>query len=105
MKSLIIIISIALILGILYMIFRVGNLMGIAKGRKADERVGSDNKVHAVLFVLFMISSLALFFWYSFENFDRYQLPIASEHGVKTDSLFWITMAITVIAFVIISIV
>jgi cytochrome c oxidase subunit II len=105
MKSLIIIISIALILGILYMIFRVGNLMGIAKGRKADERVGSDNKVHAVLFVLFMISSLALFFWYSFENFDRYQLPVASEHGVKTDSLFWITMAITVIAFVIISIV
>lgn len=105
MKSLIIIISVALILGILYMIFRVGNLMSIAKGRKSDERVGSDNKVHALLFVVFMVLSLGLFFWYSFENFHRYQLPIASEHGVKTDNLFWITMAITVIAFVIISII
>jgi cytochrome c oxidase subunit 2 len=32
-------------------------------------------------------------------------LPIASVHGKETDRLFWITMAITVIAFVIISII
>jgi cytochrome c oxidase subunit II len=105
MKSLIIIISAALILGILYMIFRVGNLMSIAKGKKVSERVEPDNKIHGFLFIVFMILSLGLFFWYSFENFDRYQLPVASIHGVKTDQLFWITMAITVIAFVIISII
>lgn len=105
MKSLIIIISVALILGILYMIFRVGSLISIAKGRKKEARVSPDNKVHAILFVAFMIVSLVGFFWYSYANFDRYQLPIASEHGVRTDTLFWITMAVTVIAFVIISIV
>jgi len=105
MKSLIIIISVALILGILYLIFRVGNLMSIAKGRPKDARVGPDNKIHAVLFVIFMIVSLVGFFWYSWANFDRYQLPIASEHGARTDALFWITMAVTVIAFVIISII
>jgi cytochrome c oxidase subunit 2 len=105
MNSLIIIISVALILGILYMIFRVGSLISIAKGRKKDARVGPDNKVHAALFVVFMVVSLVGFFWYSYANFDRYQLPIASEHGVRTDTLFWITMAVSVIAFVIISIV
>jgi cytochrome c oxidase subunit II len=105
MTSLIIILSAALILGILYLIFRVGNLMSIAKGRKAHPRVEPDNKIHAMLFVVFMVASLAGFFYYSYVNFDRYQLPVASEHGVRTDGLFWITMAVTVIAFTIISIV
>jgi cytochrome c oxidase subunit II len=105
MKSLIIIISVALILGILYMMFRVGNLIGIAKGRKTDSRVEPDNKIHGMLFVVFMILSLGWFFWYSIKNFHRYQLPIASEHGVRTDTLFWITMGVTVVAFVVISIV
>lgn len=105
MKSLIIIVSVALILGILYLIFRVGSLISIAKGKKADSRVEPDNKIHALLFVVFMIVSLVGFFWYSIENFDRYQLPIASVHGDRTDALFWITMAVSVAAFVIISIV
>lgn len=105
MKSLIIIISVALILGILYMIFRVGSLMSIAKGKKKETRVEPDNKIHATLFLVFMVVSLVGFFWYSYANFDRYQLPIASEHGLRTDTLFWITMAVTVVAFVIISIV
>lgn len=105
MMKLIIILSVALILGILYLIFRVGNLMSIAKGRKSSERVSPKNSVHGVLFVAFMILSLGGFFYYSFANFHRYTLPIASEHGIRTDNLFWITMAITVIAFTIISIV
>jgi cytochrome c oxidase subunit II len=105
MTSLIIFLSVALVLGILYMIFRVGNLIGIAKGRKAEARVSSDNGIHGVLFIVFMVLSLGGFFYYSYVNFDRYQLPVASIHGVETDSLFWITMAVTVIAFTIISIV
>jgi cytochrome c oxidase subunit 2 len=105
MTSVIIILSVALILGILYMIFRVGNLISIAKGKREVTEVSSSNGVHAVLFIIFMIVSLVGFFWYSYENFDRYQLPVASEHGVKTDGLFWTTMAVTVVAFTIISIV
>lgn len=105
MTSLIITLSVVLILGILYMIFRVGNLISIAKGRKADSRVEPNNGLHAKLFVLFMVLSLGGFFYYSVKNFHRYQLPIASEHGLRTDTLFWITMAVTVIAFTIISII
>jgi cytochrome c oxidase subunit 2 len=48
-----------------------------------------------------MILSLVGFYWYSFTHFDKYTLPVASEHGVITDNLFWITMAICVVAFTI----
>jgi cytochrome c oxidase subunit II len=103
MMSLIIGLGVVLVLVILYLIFRVSNLVRIAKGVKA-ERVDASNGANATLFIVFMIASLGLFFWYSFAYFDDYTLPVASEHGVKTDSLFWITMAVTVVAFTIISI-
>lgn len=104
MMSLIISLGVILILAILYMIFRVSNLITIAKGVK-DEKGGTANKVNAALFLIFMIVSLTGFFWYSFAYFDDYNLPVASDHGKWTDTLFWITMAVTVAAFVIISIV
>ncbi|SHH73485.1 cytochrome c oxidase subunit 2 [Chryseolinea serpens] len=105
MMSLIIILGVVLILGILYMIFRVGNLVSIAKGGVVDEKSSTANKVNAALFIVFMVGSLGLFFWYSFSHFHEYTLPVASVHGKHTDNLFWITMWVTVIAFVIISIV
>jgi cytochrome c oxidase subunit II len=104
MMSLIIGLGVILILYILYLIFRVGNLVTIAKGKQED-RVDSSNGIHATLFIVFMIASLGGFFWYSYVFFDDYTLPLASEHGVKIDSVFWITMAVTVVAFSIISIV
>src|SRR5688500_18066056 len=93
-----------LVLGILFLIFRVSNLVSIAKGVKAD-KVGPNNSLHAVLFIVFIIVSLVSFFWYSFAHFEGYTLPVASIHGAETDNLFWITMAVTVASFAIISIV
>lgn len=104
MTSLIIGIGVILILVILYLIFRVSNLISIAKGKKS-ERVDNSNSLNAKLFIVFMLVSLGSFFWYSFTYFDDYHLPIASVHGQRTDTLFWITMAVTVVAFTIISIV
>jgi cytochrome c oxidase subunit II len=104
MMSLIIILGVILILGILFLIFRVSNLITVAKGRK-DEKGGTENQVNAALFIVFMVLSLVGFFWYSFAYFEDYTLPIASEHGKWTDTLFWITMAVTVVAFSIISII
>ncbi len=40
-----------------------------------------------------------------FAYYDDYTMPVASEHGAHTDLLFWITMGVTVVAFVIISII
>lgn len=106
MTSLIIGLGVILVLIILYLIFRVSNLVSIAKGKKTDEeRSDSSNSLNAALFIVFMVVSLGVFFWYSFEYFDDYTLPIASVHGAWTDTLFWITMGVTVVAFTIISIV
>ncbi len=106
MTSLIIGLGVLLILIILYLIFRVSSLVSVAKGKSKDEdRVDSSNDLNAALFIVFMVVSLAGFFWYSVEYFDDYNLPIASKHGAHTDFLFWITMAVTVAAFVIISII
>jgi cytochrome c oxidase subunit II len=104
MMSLIIFLGVILILGILFLIFRVSNLITIAKGPK-DEKGGTENQVNAALFIVFMVVSLVGFFWYSFAYFEDYTLPIASDHGKWTDTLFWITMAVTVVAFSIISII
>jgi cytochrome c oxidase subunit 2 len=104
MTSLIIGLSVILILIILYLIFRVSNLMSVAKGTKSD-RTDSSNSLNAALFIVFMVVSLGVFFWYSYAYFEDYTLPIASVHGAWTDTLFWITMAVTVVAFSIISVI
>lgn len=101
--SLIIGLGVILVLFILYLIFRIGNLVGLVKGSKETEDSGND--IHGYLFMAFMIIGLGVFFWYSYVHFDKYVLPVASEHGALTDSLFWITMGITVVAFALISIV
>jgi cytochrome c oxidase subunit 2 len=104
MMSLIISLGVILILAILYLIFRVSNLITIAKGPR-DEKAGMANRVNAALFIVFMVVGFVGFFWYSFAYFEDYNLPVASDHGKWTDTLFWITMAVTVVAFTIISII
>jgi len=101
MMTLIIGIGVVLVLAILFMIFRIGNLIGVVKGR-GDEVDEAANNLNAWLFIFFLIASLAAFFWYSFTHFDEYELPVASEHGRVTDDLFWMTMWIIVVAFTII---
>ena len=107
MTNLIIGLGVVLILVILYLLFRVSSLIGLTRKRdvRTEGRVDSSNKINAALFLGFTIVSLVVFFWYSFAYFEDYNLPVASIHGAWTDTLFWITMAVTVIAFSIISVV
>ncbi len=92
--------GVVLVIGILFMVFRIGNLVQVAKEKK--EGGDSWNNINAILFLLFMVGGLALFFWYSFAHWGTYEPPIASVHGQITDDLFWITMWVTVFAFTII---
>ncbi len=103
MMSLIIGLGVVLVLAILYMIFRIGNLVDLVK--KDEEDLSSGNSIHGYLFMAFCIIGLGVFFWYSFTHFKDYELPVASEHGVVTDYLFWVTMVVIVIAFTIISLI
>jgi cytochrome c oxidase subunit 2 len=95
--------GVVLVLGILFMIFRIGNLVEVVKGKKEEK--DNWNNINAGLFVVFMIGGLALFLWYSVAHWGTYEPPIASVHGKITDDLFWITMWVCIVAFVIIFVV
>jgi cytochrome c oxidase subunit 2 len=95
-----IVVGIFFILVILLLIFRLHTLVNVMK--QSDKKAGSGvNKINAALFMVFLIVGFILLFWYSIKNYDLYQLPIASEHGIITDRLFWITTAITGVVFII----
>lgn len=97
----VIIVAVLLILGILLSIFRVTTLVGVIKG-EGQQKIPSGNKSQATLLILFLITGLIGFFYFSFGGLDEdFVQPIASEHGVITDRLFWITMWITGAVFVI----
>lgn len=93
-------VGVLLLLSIIWMVFRIQTLVSVVKG--SDKKIASgSNRINAILFVVFLMGTGILMFWYSIKEFDNYQLPIASEHGVVTDRLFWITMAITGVVFLI----
>ncbi|WP_268035948.1 cytochrome c oxidase subunit II [Algoriphagus sp. PAP.12] len=100
MYGFLIAVGVLLLLSIIWMVYRIQSLVSVVKG--SDKKIASgSNKVNAILFVLFLLGTGILMFWYSIKEFHNYQLPIASEHGVVTDRLFWITMAITGVVFII----
>ena len=99
MTSILIIIGVFLLLAVAFLIFRIAVLVDVVKGTE-KKYVTEGNKIHGVLFVLFLVVGFGSMFWYSYTYFEEYTLPIASEHGEATDTLFWVTMAVTGFIFV-----
>ncbi len=101
MLNLVVLVAVVLILAILVIIFRVSTLINVAKEQK-EGSVSSANRVQAGLMILFLVAGIIGFFYYSFGGLsESYVQPIASEHGVVTDQLFWVTMAITCFVFIV----
>ncbi|QDH79350.1 cytochrome c oxidase subunit II [Echinicola soli] len=100
MYGFLIALGVLVLVSIIWMVYRIQSLVSVVKGSDKKIATGS-NKVNAALFVLFLLGAGGLFFWYSFKEFHNYNLPIASEHGVVTDNLFWVTTAITGVVFII----
>jgi cytochrome c oxidase subunit 2 len=93
-------IGLVLIIAILVMVYRIHSLIDVAKGNHRKNVTGS-NGMNAALLFAFLIIGLVFLIWYSVTRFDVYNLPVASEHGKSTDNLFWITMAVTGVVFII----
>ena len=91
--------GVVLLLAILFLIFRISSLMGVAKGNSKKIATGS-NKFNAAFFMVFLLGAGALFFWYSFKEYENYQLPVASAHGSDYEFMFWLTMGVTGVVFI-----
>lgn len=88
-----------LILGVFLLLFRVQSLVTIL--RNTDERGGLSNRINGALMLLV---PLAGFFAavYHYPTAAKNFLPEASSvHGKETDSLFWITLTIVTLMFLI----
>ncbi|MHA7102176.1 cytochrome c oxidase subunit 2 [Roseivirga pacifica] len=90
--------AVFLVVAILLLIFRISRLINVVKG-KGEETTRSTNNTNAILMIVFMVGFFGLSAWYSWAHFDAYDPPVASDHGVLTDKLFWRTMWITGIVF------
>ncbi|MFP4093681.1 MAG: cytochrome c oxidase subunit II [Cyclobacteriaceae bacterium] len=100
MFELIIGIGIIIFVAIIFTILRIVRLVNVARG--TDKKVvSSGNKVNGLLMLLFLLIFGGLMTWYSVVEFETYTIPIASDHGIVTDRLFWITMIVTGIVFII----
>ena len=98
MLTWIIVVVIVLVVAILIIAQRVNVLVNVIK--KKDDIISKNNHLQGVFLTLFGFIGIVVFLYYSFDQFDTYNLPIASEHGVITEKLFWITMGITVVVFI-----
>lgn len=92
--------AVFLVVAILLLIFRISRLFDIVKGT-GDKVVTGSNNANAVMMIVFMVLFFGLSAWYAYAYFDEYDPPVASEHGELTDKLFWRTMWVTGIVFVI----
>jgi len=100
MINLAIAISVLLVVVILVLLFRIQNLASIFTG-SSEKRISHSNKVNAMLLLLFLIIGGAAFVWSWIDSQDDFMLPVGSEHGVWIDDMFWLTMVILGIVFVI----
>lgn len=93
-------IAAVLILVILLLLFRINTLVGVVRGTY-NKTAGLSNKLNAVGLLIFMIVGILLFFWYSNEASNHYLPRAVSDHGIRTDRMFWVTMAILCFAFIV----
>lgn len=99
--ELIIGIAVVLIVAVILVAYRVSTLVDVAKTSKEKEKIPSVwNGGQPILFMLFLVVGIIGFFYFSIKEYDTYNLPIASEHGVTVEALFWVTMAVTVFVFI-----
>jgi len=99
MTTLGVLLVLALLLVVFGLLFRLQILTSIFSGSSARE-LGTSNRVNAVLMLVFLVIGGAAFAWSFGDNFNKMNPPIASVHGHATERMFWTTMIIIGIVFV-----
>ena len=101
MNSFVYIIASTLIVAILYAIFRILRLLDIIKGRKEENISSFQNRLQPFLLMAMLIGGLVWFFSYGTSESEKYNVPVASEHGVFIEDMFWTTMVLCLIALIV----
>ena len=82
----------------------VSRMAGVVKnvgGPTDGDSIGTSNRVNGALFLIFLVVGLIGAVW-SFLYARQFFLPEASSiHGRRTDSLFWLSMSIITVAFLV----
>ncbi|UYZ63316.1 cytochrome c oxidase subunit II [Hymenobacter weizhouensis] len=99
MTALGIVLVLVLLLIVFGLLFRLQILTSIFSGSFTRE-VGVSNRVNAILFLIFLVAGGAAFAWSFVDSYDAMIVPIASVHGYATERMFWTTMIILGIVFV-----
>ncbi len=89
-----------LVIAILIMIFRVQTLVSVARRSSTEKRIGSSNKVNAILFLVFLVLGTIGMVWSSISASTDFLPQPSSIHGKEVDDLFWITMGIIGAVFI-----
>jgi cytochrome c oxidase subunit 2 len=88
----------------------IGRISTLAKGLtggkpssdedwEVNDQPGTSNKVNAALLPIFFIVGSAAATWSFLESRPKFLPEASSEHGVLTDNMFWVSMAIITFAF------
>ncbi len=99
MTNFIIGVGIVFVIVILFMIFRVQSLISVVRD-SSQKRAGLSNKVNAALFPIFLVIGGIAMVWSAMEASKDFLPEASSKHGVETDYLFWVTMAVIGFAFI-----
>lgn len=96
----IIAVSVALVLVVLGLLIRTQTLVDLLTG-SAKKRVGASNKINAAIFPILFVVGLLLIIWLSVSSQKSFLPEAASQHGVRTDFLFWLNIAIVSTVFIV----
>ena len=102
MNAVLLIAGVVLLVVVLGLAYRIFNLVSIAKG-DSSKRVGLSNSVNAILFPIVFTVGMGLFFWYSGVASEYYLPEAASKHGVRIDFIYWVTMGVVILVFVLVN--
>jgi len=100
MISVLIVLGILLFGAVFVFLFRTQVLLNVLKGSYNKRVDVSGNKIHGILFIVFMIVFFVGMFGYNEIARKNYLPDAASIHGAESDSLFWISMIVILVALV-----
>lgn len=91
------IVLLVLIIGLLY---KISTMISVAKG-KTEGPESKSNNINGILMLVFLIVFGVAIAFSAYVYHDDYVIPVATEHGVVTDDMFWVTMWVTGFAFIV----